>query len=279
MGRTHGYLLLMGFCWMGGITSAQAADTPPVIHYDGGASGDAYQQSQCVLELHCPPGVRNFSTVVWFHGGGLTSGHREAPKALLDRGFAVAAVEYRLSPQVKATACLEDAAAATAWVLKHIAEHGGSPDKVFIAGHSAGGYLAAMVGLDASYLSRHGCSPQQLAGIMPVSGQMVTHFTLRAERGLASHQQVVDSLAPVAHASASAPPLLLVTGEDRLDMACRTVENAWMSEVMKQAGHSRTEFYPLAGFDHNSIMEGAMPHLCHFVERISRERDQAKARP
>jgi acetyl esterase/lipase len=138
--RIQGYLLAL-LSLFGATPRAQGADPHPVFHYNQGTSGDAYQQSQCVLELHIPQGARNYPTVVWLHGGGLTSGQREAPKALLDRGIAVAAVEYRLSPKVKANTCIEDAAAATAWVLKHVAEFGGSPGKVFIGGHSAGGYL------------------------------------------------------------------------------------------------------------------------------------------
>lgn len=74
----------------------------------------------------------------------------------MNQGFAVVAVNYRLSPKAQNPAYTEDAAAAVAWAYKHIEEYGGSPRRVFVTGHSAGGYLTLMVGLDKSYLQNTG---------------------------------------------------------------------------------------------------------------------------
>ena len=105
------------------------------------AAGDGYVDSLCRLDICWPADRKGFPTVVWFHGGGLTGGRREIPKALCGKGFAVVGVDYRLAPRVKVADCVADAAAAAAWVVKNIASYGGDPRLIFIAGHSAGGYL------------------------------------------------------------------------------------------------------------------------------------------
>jgi len=118
------------------------------------------------------------------------------------RGFATAAVNYRLTSRGNAPgrarypACLQDTAAAVAWVHAHIGEYGGDPERVFIAGFSAGAYLAAMITLDRRWLTEAGMRPERLAGAAPISGQMYTHGTVRAERALAARSQDPQPNAP-----------------------------------------------------------------------------------
>src|SRR4051794_33526657 len=136
------------------IHAQQQYNTEKNIHYyqDSINQKDPYIASQCTLDMYYPKGAKNFTTIVWFHGGGLTGGTKEIPKALMEKGYAVIGVEYRLSPKVKAPAYIEDAAAAVAWVFQHIASYGGSEKLIFISGHSAGGYLGMMITLDKKYL-------------------------------------------------------------------------------------------------------------------------------
>ncbi len=122
------------------------------IPYYGKSVSDSYMKSRCVLDLYYPTKKQMFSTVVWFHGGGLTGGQKSIPEGLLKQGLAVIAVNYRLSPKVKVRQCLDDAAAAVAWSFKNIEKFGGSKHKIFLSGHSAGGYLASMIGMDKSWL-------------------------------------------------------------------------------------------------------------------------------
>ena len=114
--------------------------------------------------------------VVWFHGGGLTGGSREIPSGLLTDGMVVVGVEYRLSPHVKTMEIVDDAAAAVAWVFDNIGKYGGDTSSIYIAGHSAGGYLVDMVGLDKKLLARYGKDADKLAGIIPFSGQVIHSF-------------------------------------------------------------------------------------------------------
>ena len=225
---------------------------------------DPYIRERCRLDVYYPVGKKNFRTVVWFHGGGLSGGEKHIPEGLKDKGIAVVAVNYRLTPRVKSPEYLRDAAAAVAWVMKNIANYGGDPDKVFVSGHSAGGYLAAMIGLDKSWLKVHGVDANQLAGIVPFSGHAITHFSIRDERGIPGHRAVVDSLAPLYHVRPDAPQLVLITGDRELEMLGRYEENAYLMRMMKVAGHTKTTLYELQGYDHGMV-EPAIPILLRII--------------
>lgn len=134
-------------------------------------------------------------------------GGKHIPEMFMNQGFAVVAVNYRLSPKAKNPAYTDDAAAAVAWTCKHIEEYGGSPKRVFVTGHSAGGYLTLMVGLDKSYLRKYGVDADSIAAYLPISGQTVTHFTIRKERALPEGIPVIDRYAPCNKARKNTPPL------------------------------------------------------------------------
>lgn len=230
---------------------------------------DGYAAERCLLDLCLPDGEEGFATVVWFHGGGLTGGRREIPAALRGKGFAVAGVGYRLVPRAKVADCIDDAAAAAAWVVRHIAEYGGDPAKVFLAGHSAGGYLASMIGLDKRWLGRYGIDPDTaFVAMIPYSGQVVTHFSRRKELGIPDTQPLVDDMAPLSHVRPDCAPMLILSGDRELEMLGRYEENAYFWRMMRVAGHPDVRLLEFDGFDH-----GKMPQAGHFVAvRYIRER-------
>nr|WP_321410434.1 alpha/beta hydrolase [uncultured Carboxylicivirga sp.] len=228
---------------------------------------DAYKNERCVLDIYYPENLKGFATIVWFHGGGLTGGNKEIPQALKDKNVAVIGVNYRLYPKIKAPEYINDAAAAVAWVMKNIETYGGDPSLVFVSGHSAGGYLTSMVGLDKSYLAKHGVDANNIAGLIPFSGHTITHFTVRAERGIPGEQAIVDSLAPLYHVRADASPLLLITGDREMEMLGRYEENAYLMRMMKVIGHKDTRLFELDGYGHG-MTEPAFPLLINEVNRI-----------
>jgi acetyl esterase/lipase len=235
---------------------------------ESAASGDAYMQERCVLDMYYPDEMKGFPTIVWFHGGGLTGGNKFIPEELKEQGMAVVAVNYRLYPKIKAPAYIQDAAAAVAWVFNHIEEYGGDPDLVFVSGHSAGGYLCSMVGLDPGWLEEHGIDADRIAGLIPFSGHTITHFTVRRERGIEGTRPVVDEMAPLFHVRKDAPPLLLITGDRELEMMGRYEENAYMMRMMKVVGHPDTRLYEMDGYGHNMLVP-AYPLLIGEVKRIA----------
>lgn len=226
-----------------------------------------YMKTQCRLDLYYPTDKSDYPTIVWFHGGGLKAGKRSIPKALTEKGVAIAAVSYRLHPKVKAPAYIEDAAAAIAWVFQNIEKYGGSPKRIFVSGHSAGGYLTSMVGLDKRWLAAHNIDANQIAGLIPFSGHTITHFTVRAERGIDGKQPILDDLAPLFHVREDAPPLLLITGDRELEMLGRYEENAYLWRMMQVAGHQHTTLHELDGYNHGQMAQPAFPLLLRFIER------------
>jgi acetyl esterase/lipase len=235
------------------------------------SSKDAYIQSQCKLDLYYPTGVKNFATIVWFHGGGLTGGSKEIPKALTEKGYAVVGVGYRLSPKAKAPAYINDAAAAVAWVYQHIAQYGGNNQHIYISGHSAGGYLGMMITIDKKYLEAYQIDANRIAGLIPFSGQAITHFTIRQERGIKDTQPIIDEYAPLYHVRADLPPMLLITGDREKELLGRYEENAYLLRMMKLTGHKRTTLYELDGYDHGGMAQPAFPLLLKEVAAIEKE--------
>lgn len=228
---------------------------------------DDYLNERCKLDIYYPENEKEFTTIVWFHGGGLTGGNKELPDFLKNKGMCIVGVNYRLSPVVEAPSYIEDAAAAVAWVFNNIEYYGGDSSKIFISGHSAGGYLAMMIGLDKSYLFEHNIDANNIAGLIPLSGQTITHFNIRENMGMKDKQPLVDKFAPLFHVRNDAPPLLLITGDRELEMLGRYEENAYLARMMKVVGHKQTRLLELQGYDHGMTYP-AFPLILKEIEQI-----------
>jgi acetyl esterase/lipase len=226
-----------------------------------------YIAERCKLDIYYPSDKKAFTTVVWFHGGGITSGNKHIPEKLMKQGIAVVAVNYRLSPKAKCPAYIEDAAAAVAWTFKNIEKYGGNPKKIVVSGHSAGGYLASMIGLDKKWLAKYDIDANQIAMLVPFSGHCIAHMTIRKERGIPDTQPVVDEFAPLFHVRADAPPLILITGDREREMLGRYEENAYMMRMMKVAGHTKTKLYELDSFDHGGMASPAFEILLSEIKK------------
>ncbi len=235
------------------------------VPYRDGTSAEDPARLHCRLDVYTPSDGKPFNTVVWFHGGGLSKGSRSVPVGLRNKGVGVVTVDYRLTPEVGTEVCIEDAAAAVAWTLQNIGRYGGSAEKVFLAGHSAGGYLACMLALDKSWLGAHSVDANRLAGVIPLSPQAITHFAARKESGIPELQPVIDRFAPLFHVRKDAPPLLLVTGDREKELYGRYEENAYLWRMLKLVKHPDVALHELGGFDHGQMAEPAMPLLLRFV--------------
>ena len=235
------------------------------------AGFDDFAAERCQLDIYLPANARKLPTVVWFHGGGLRSGQKHIPDRLKDEGIIVVAPNYRMFPKVKSPVYIQDAAAAVAWIYRNIADYGGDPHLIFLSGHSAGGYLASMVGLDKQWLQAHSIDANQIAGLIPFSGHTITHFTVREERGIPGEQPIIDSLAPLYHVRSDAPPLVLITGDRELELLGRYEENAYMMRMMKVAGHKSTTLYELQGYGHG-MTEPAFPILIRQIRQLTKAR-------
>jgi len=149
------------------LVTAQAAAAPPrEIAYG------AHERQK--LDLYARPGLGGAPMLLFIHGGGWEIGDKAGVNALPGyaerHGLLLASANYRMTPEVTARGCAQDVGSAITWMLAHGAEHGGDPKRLFIAGHSAGAHLVALVGVDPVYLGAHGARPADLAGVIPIDG-------------------------------------------------------------------------------------------------------------
>lgn len=226
-------------------------------------TADEYAAERCKLDIYYPTNLKDFSTVIWFHGGGLRMGQKSIPDELKDKGFAVIAVNYRLYPKVKCPVYVEDAAQSVAWVFKNISNYGGDPDKIFVSGHSAGGYLTLMVSMDKKYLAKYDIDANKIAGIAAMAGHTITHVTVRKEHGIEGTQPIIDEMAPLSYIRSDMPRLMLVTGDRELEVLGRYEENAYLMRMMKVVGHKQTKLYELQGYGHE--FRPTLPLLVKFI--------------
>lgn len=169
------------------------------------------------LDIYQPRDSRAAPVIVFFYGGSWQSGKKSIYKfvgsALARRGYVVVVPDYRVYPEVIYPGFLDDGALAVRWTKDNAARFGGNPNALFVMGHSAGAYIAAMLALDGRWLHRVGLSPGlDIAGLVGISGPYdflpLRDATLKTIFGGANDA----TTQPIAHVTAGAPPALLVTG-------------------------------------------------------------------
>ena len=240
------------------------------IQYKNGK--DTYIKERCKLDICYDKSKKNSPVVVWYHGGGLTSGQKEIPELLKKQGFVVVSVNYRLLPKVKIDECLDDCAASLAWVFQNISQYGGDAKKIFVSGHSAGGYITTMLGLDKTWLSRYGVDANNIAGLIPFSGQMISHFAYRKMNGIDNLQPTIDKYAPLYHVRKDAAPLVLITGDRNIELFGRYEENAYMWRMMNLIGRPDTQLYELGGCGHGAMAQPAFHILIQTIHKMLGEK-------
>ncbi|UVW27592.1 alpha/beta hydrolase [Massilia sp. H6] len=186
----------------------------------GGASATAGLRyapgERRLLDVYHPPtGRANAPVIVFFYGGNWVSGERHdyafVGQALAARGFVVVIPDYRLYPEVRYPDFLDDAAQALAWTQREIAAHGGDPARLFVMGHSAGAYNAAMLALDRRWLGKQGSAPEALRGWIGLAGPYdFLPVQNRTTRPVFAYPDTPASSQPVNHVTADAPPALLI---------------------------------------------------------------------
>ena len=230
-------------------------------------SPDAYANKMCRIDVAYEKGGTDRPVIVWFHGGGLTGGWRHIPEALLKDGAVVVAVGYRFATEVPVKQILDDAALSVSWVLDNISRYGGDKSRIYLAGHSAGGYIVAMLGLDKQYLAAYDIDPDtDIAAVVPYSGQSITHFAHRKTLGIPQEQPLVDDMAPMYHVRGDAAPMLIISGDREMEMAGRYEENAYFVRMLRLNGHKDVTFYEVDGFNHGDMADPAHVLLLKYIK-------------
>ena len=208
------------------------------------------------LDVYAPAGAAGRAVVVWFYGGAWQSGRRQDYRflaaALARAGCVVAVPDYRLFPETAYPGFLADAADATAFVQRHAADWGGDPARLFVAGHSAGAYIAAMLTLDARWGVR-----QALAGAIGISGPY-DFLPIRDSDIQAVFAPAADprEAQPIAHADGHGGQMLLLHGA--ADRTCYPRNTLALAARIRSAGGAVTaHIYP--GIGHIDILRGFLP--------------------
>ncbi len=264
-----------------GVSEPQASALPvldvPYYSSDDSGGGDlAYRAERCKLDIAVPDTIsadKKAPVIVWFHGGGLTGGEKHIVREWVKRGILVVAVNYRLRPRAKNPDFTEDAAAAVAWTFAHIDAYGGDTKRIYVSGHSAGGYLTMMVGMAPKYLAKYGIKNTDIAGLYPISGQASTHFNIvadrQAEAGVAKDPKltrdnpiVVDEYAPLFHTNQIISPIHFLCGDSSVEWPARVEENALTAAMLKTVkGHNIVEFRSFPGCNHGTCAQPSYEYI------------------
>lgn len=236
------------------------ADDAPIRVIENLSYTDArYENDKDKLDLYVPDEAKDAPVLVFFHGGALIRGDKAGQKHVGRRfagaGFLTVCANYRLSPGVMHPAHVEDSAAAIAWVVKNIASYGGDPGRIFVAGHSAGAYLAALVALDPRYLEAHDLSPSLLRGVIPISGffHVDRLAPSRPKYVWGADEPVWGAASPSTYVSADAPPMLFLYADH--DAPERRKENTDIVQELKAAGHDAAASTQIADRNHATIWQ------------------------
>ena len=227
-------------------------------------SGIAYgPEGRHLLDVYRPAKSRAaLPVIVFFYGGSWQTGERAdyrfAAASLARRGYVVVVPDYRLYP-AKYPAFLQDGAAAIAWVVKHVGEHGGDAEHIFLLGHSAGAYNAVMLALVPAFLQEQGVAPARLAGVIGLSGPY-DFLPLRDPvlREIFSAPEEIRHTQPITQAHGAAPPMFLLTGgADKRVLPRNTALLA--ARLRALGGVVETKVYPKLG--HIGIILAMAPYF------------------
>jgi acetyl esterase/lipase len=127
-----------------------------------------------ILDVYTSTQSKNQPVMVWIHGGGWQRGDKSdvaaKPWAFVDEGFVFVAINYRFFPTVTMKQIAGDVSKAIRWSHDNAKKYGGDPESIFVAGHSAGASLTALVCTDDRYLKAEGLSLSVIKGCVPVDG-------------------------------------------------------------------------------------------------------------
>jgi acetyl esterase/lipase len=270
----------MGLCSATATPAAAQTYAVRVVRDVPYLQGVNYPDNKDKLDLYLPEGRPNAPVIVSYYGNQLMGGDKSEDafigRRFASAGFVTAVVNYRLSPAISHPAHIQDAAASFAWAKRHIAEYGGDPDRVFIIGYSAGGYLAALLATDPRYLAAHKLSPSDIRGVVPVSA-----FYWVERRGVApdrdasvwgSDRKVWVDASPAHNLQATPPPMLILYADRDEDW--RRQQNVEMAATMKAAGHKDVEIAMIANRTHATIWrridarnDETAEHIIRFASR------------
>lgn len=225
------------------------------------------------LDIYAPKNISAAPMAVFFYGGTWQSGDKATyafvASALAARGIVTVVPDYRLYPSVRYPAFLQDGAAAVRWAKDHGKTYGGDPNKIYVIGHSAGAYIAAMLALDKKWLGQQRLNPaRDLKGFVGISGPYdFLPFRDKAVADIFSPAPTPGSTQPVNQVRPGNPSVLLLHGQ--ADSVVYPRNSLALEKKLQSVGSSvRTRLYP--GVGHIGII-GAMGSPIRFLAPTLRD--------
>ncbi len=246
------------------------------------AFGDDPRQ---LLDVYTPtgPARRAAPVVLFIYGGNWNSGQRGdfqfVGEALASRGMVVVIADYRLYPQVRYPSFVEDSARAAAWTAKNVQQYGGDPKRIYLMGHSAGAYNAAMVALDPRWLAANGMAPTDLRGWIGLAGPYdFIPIENRDTRPVFFHPHTPPESQPINHVSVAAPRTLLIAS--RKDTLVNPVRNTGGLAIRLRAAGVKVEEVYFESTSHTTLI-GALSlplrRLAPVLDTVNRFIDEDQA--
>jgi acetyl esterase/lipase len=169
------------------------------------------------LDVYTPWYAKDRPIIVFWYGGGFDHGkksqYRFVGAALAKAGYVAVLPDYRLYPEVKFPAFVEDGAEALAWVVSHAAQIGGDPKRIYVSGHSAGAHLAAMLAYDRARLARVALPPDTVRGLIGLAGPYALTPNDATLHAIFDAPYTPADWRPAELVIAGAPPALLIHGD------------------------------------------------------------------
>ncbi len=218
------------------------------------------QRLDTYVPVAAPTGPRPI--VVFFYGGGWAEGAKEqyrfVAEALTSRGFVVVVPDYRLYPEVRFPAFVEDAAQAVRWAHEHATSLGADPEKLFLMGHSAGAHIAAMLACDEHYLEAVSGSGW-IKGFVGLAGPYdFLPFTDPEVRAVFASAANEADTQPIHFVDGKEPPALLLHGDADERVLPRNSRNL-AARIREKGGRVNEKYY--AGMSHGGIVAALTIYL------------------
>jgi len=238
-----------------------------------------YNDNKDFLDIYMPEGKKDAPVIVYFHGGALLMGNKSWGKDIghkvAQSGIGLVSVNYRLSPDFQHPAHLNDAAAATAWVINNIERYGGNPKKVYVAGHSAGAYLAALLAIDFSVLQAHSIEQSKIRGAILISPFLYVEDTAKDRIQRDSIYETIWGNNPQNWMQASVTPHILSNRDNILliyadgDDAWRKEQNERFAAAMTAAGNLHVFTKEVPNRTHATLLTAILDNDDMIVKLIS----------
>ncbi len=292
--RPTSVLRVAALCFSSGLFAATLIATPAGVELDIAYAKDHPGQK---LDLYLPASAKNFATIVFVHGGSLTSGDKrdedygKVCSTFVAAGLACASINYRLLKDGDWPAPASDTAAAFAWTLRNIAARGGDPKRIFLVGHSSGARLVATIATDESFAGYAGFALADIR-VVVVMGSIMRDQEFEDEAAKAPPEKLRNLFAndsfyrpygsadkyrdswPLHHIHAGMPPVLfIVAEEERIHPPVLASAQEFIAAAAKVGSHAEYKIVPGKHMDevHNLGAAGnpMLPAILQFMKDSS----------